>query len=69
MWVQELDPGTSLVVQWLRISASSEVGAGSSLGWGAEILHAWWSKKQNINQKQYCSKFNENFKNGPYQKK
>ena len=66
---RELDPGTSLLVQWLRISASNEAGAGSILGRGAESLHAWWSKNQNINQKQYCNKFNENFKNGPYQKK
>ena len=25
-------------------------------------------KKQNIKQKQYCNKFNEDFKNGPHQK-
>ena len=63
------DAGTSLLVQRLRISASSEVGAGSILGQGAEILHAWWSKNQNINPKQYCNKFSKNFKSGPHQKK
>ena len=66
MWVQELDPGTSLVVQWLRISASNEVGVGSILGRGAEILHAWWSTNQNINQKQYCNKFNKDFNDGTH---
>ena len=27
------------------------------------------AKKQNIKQKQYCNKFNQDFKNGPHQKK
>ena len=27
-----------------------------------KIPHALWPKKQNIKQKQYCSKFNEDFK-------
>ena len=32
--------------------------AGSIPGWGAKIPHALWTKKQNIEQKQYCNKFN-----------
>ena len=39
-------------------------------GWGAGIPHALRPKNQNIKQRQYCSKFNKDFKkNGPYQKK
>ena len=30
---------------------------------------ASWPKNQNIKQKQYCKKFNKDFKNGPHQKK
>ena len=43
--------------------------AGSIPGLGAKIPHAWWPKNQNLKQKQYCNKFNKDFKNGPYQKK
>ena len=34
-------------------------------GWEAKILHASWPTYQNIKQKQYYSKFNKDFKNGP----
>ena len=41
-------------------------------GWGAKIPHASQPKKkkknQNIKQKWYCNKFNQDFKNGPHQK-
>ena len=30
---------------------------------------SWGQKNQNIKQKQYCNKFNKDFKNGPHQKK
>ena len=44
--------------------------AGSVSGWGAKIPRASWpKKKQNIKQKQYCNKFNKDFKNGPQQRK
>ena len=33
------------------------------------IPHASWPKHQNIKQKQYCNKFNKDFKNGPHSKK
>ena len=36
---------------------------------GAKISHALWPKNQNVKQKQYCNKFNKDFKNGPSQKK
>ena len=35
-------------------------GAGSVSGWEAKIPHASWSK--NTKQKQYCTKFNKDFK-------
>ena len=42
---------------------------GSIPDWGAKIPHAWQPKNQNIKQKQHCNKFNNDFKNGPHQKK
>ena len=53
---------TSLVVQWLG-------GVGSIPGQGVKIPHASWPENQNIKQKQYCNKFNKDFKNGSYKKK
>ena len=41
---------------------------GSIPGWGAGIPHALGPKGQNIEQKQYCSKFNKDSENGPHQK-
>ena len=35
----------------------------------AKIPHAPGPKNKNIKQKQYCNKFNKDFKNGPHQKK
>ena len=49
--------------------SSNVGGVGSISGWEAKIPHASWSK--NIKQKQYCNKFNKDFKkkkNGPHQK-
>ena len=37
-------------------------------GQSAKIPHALWPKTQNIKQKQYCYKFNKDFKNGLHQK-
>ena len=34
---------------------------------GTKIPHALRPKNQNIRQKQYCNKFNEDFKNSPQQ--
>ena len=53
----------------VKILPSSAGGAGSIPSWEAEIPHAWWSKYQNMKQKQYCNKFNKDFKNGPHLKK
>ena len=41
-------------------------GLGLMPGWGAKIPDASWPKSQNIKQKQYCNKFNKDFKNGPH---
>ena len=47
---------------------SNAGGVGSIPGQGAKIPHALPPKNQNIKQKQYCNKFNKDFKNGPHQK-
>ena len=44
-------------------------GAGLIPGQGAKIPHALQPKNQNRKQKQYCNKFNKDFKNGPHHKK
>ena len=53
----------------VKTSPSNAGGAGSIPGQGTKIPHASWLKNQNIKQKQYCNKFNKDFKNGPHQKK
>ena len=52
----------------LETSPSNAEGADLIPGWGAKISHASWPNKL-IKQKQYCNKFNEDFKNGLHQKK
>ena len=42
--------------------------AGSIPSQGAKIPRASGPKNRNIKQKQYCNKFNKDFKNGPHQK-
>ena len=43
---------------------SNVEGEGLIPGQRAKVPHA----NQNIKQKQYCNKFNKDFKNGPHQK-
>ena len=51
-------------------TSSSNAGAtGLIPGQGARILHASWPEKQNVIQKQYCNKFNKDFKNSLHKKK
>ena len=57
-------PGSSLV----KTLPSNAGGVGSIAGGGAKIPHASWPKNQNIKRKQYCTKFNKDFVNGPHQK-
>ena len=55
----------------VEISPSNIEGTDSISVWGAKIPHASRPKNQNIKkkkQKQYCNKFNKDFKNDPYQK-
>ena len=52
----------------VKTSPSNAGGLGLTPGHGAKIPHALWLKNQNIKQKQYCHKFNEDFKNGPHPK-
>ena len=47
---------------------SNAGGAGSIPGGGAKIPHASGPKNENIKQKQYYNKFNQDFKSGPHQK-
>ena len=46
-----------------KISPSSEAGVGSIPGGGAGIPQGMWPITQNIKWKQYCNKFNKDFKN------
>ena len=46
----------------VRTSPSNAEGAGLIPGWGAKIPHASRPKNQNIEQKQYCNKFNKDLK-------
>ena len=48
-------------------SSSNTGGAGSIPGQEAKIPHALQPKSQNIKQKQYCNKFNKDFKKDPHQ--
>ena len=52
-----------------KTSPSNAGSAGLIPGRGAKIPHASRPKNQHIKQKQYCNEFNEDFKNGPHQKK
>ena len=52
-----------------KTSPSNSGGACSIPSQGAKIPHASWPKNKNIKQKQYCNKFNKDFKNGPHPKK
>ena len=54
------------MVNTLPSNAGSD---GSIPGGGPKIPHASGPKNQNIKEKQYCNKFNTDFKNGPNQKK
>ena len=59
--------GTSLVVWGLRLCPSAAGGESSSPGLGAKLPQAWWPENQNMEQTQYCNKFNKDLKNGSRQ--
>ena len=55
----------------VKTSPSNAGGVGSTPCWRAKIPHASPPKKkkrEHKQQKQYCNKFNKDFKNGPHQK-
>ena len=52
----------------VKTSPSNAGGAGLIPGRETKIPHALQPKNQNIEQKQYCNKFNKDFKHGPHQK-
>ena len=54
-------PGSPVV----KISPSQ----GGDVSPGAKIPHASWPKSQNIKLKQYCNKFNKDFKKDSHQNK
>ena len=58
-------PGTPVV----KTSPSNAGSVDLIPAWGAEIPHTLWPKKQNVKQKQYCNRFNQDFKNGLHKKK
>ena len=58
----------------VRTLSSNTGSAGLIPGLGAKIHHASWPEKppqhkQHKPQKQYCNKFNKDFKNDPHQNK
>ena len=53
----------------VKTSPSNTDDAGSVHGQRAKVTYSSGQKTQNIKQKQYCNKFNKDFKNGPHQKK
>ena len=46
----------------VKTSPSNAWGAGLIPDWGSKISHALGPKTQNIKRKQYCNKFNKDFK-------
>ena len=53
----------------VKILPSNAGGAGLIPDQRAKIPHASQPENQNIKQKEYCNKFNEDFRNGPHKKK
>ena len=49
-----------------KISSSNAGGSDLNPDQEAKTLHASQPRNQNIKQKQYCSKFNKDFKSGPH---
>ena len=52
----------------MKTLPSNAAGGGSIPGLEAKIPHASWPKNQSKKQKQWCNKFNKDFKNDPHQK-
>ena len=72
-WLNRSNPSKS---QFWDLSSGPVVNSPSNAGslssipdWGAKTPHASGPKDQTVKQKQYCNKFNKDFKNCPCQKK
>ena len=52
----------------VETSPSNAGCVGSIPDLGAKLPYVSWPKKQNLKEKQYCNKRNEDFKNCPHQK-
>ena len=65
MKLRKTPSGTSLMVQWLRLCLPIQGIQVQSLV--QDLRSHIGASTQNIKQKQYCNKFNKNFKNGPHQ--
>ena len=61
--------GTSLAVQWLGLCLLIQGVRVRSLVRELGFRMPRGQKTKNMKQKQYCSKFNKDFENGPHQKK
>ena len=62
------EEGTSQVVQWLRLHLPMQGVRVRSLLRELRSHMPRGQENQNIKQKQYCNKFNKDFKSGPHQK-
>ena len=58
-----------LLRHFLGVPVVKTLPSNAGGGLGTKIPHALRPKNQNIKQKQYCNKFNQDFKNGPHLKK
>ena len=66
--IKNLSARTSLVVQWLRLHLPMQ---GMQVQFLVRELRSHMpqaKKPKHIRQKQYCNKFNKDFKNGPHEK-
>ena len=54
------------LIYWTATFQCKECGfpwGAKGTSWGTKIPHTLWPKSQNIQQKQYCNKFNKDFEN------
>ena len=77
-WASQLPHFSFLINEGLQIFPGGPVvntlpsnagGVGWIPGWGVKMPHTSGPKTRNIKQKQYCNKFNKDFKNSPCWKK
>ena len=64
----ELEPRDFSGGPVVKTHASNAGGVGFILGPETKIPHDSQPKNKSLKQKQYCNKFNEDFKNSPHKK-